>query len=448
MTVHKDIEARIIQAIQASSDPAALEADLDQFLPNATITVSDRVETARISRRGTQVRIEFGRAFLERELGAPEDLLFVLLHECFHHVLGHLSRPRGRHRPDPVRREAENIAADILVNRAVCELFFPRGVGLLRRLYDERDPVGVLLRPPEDGDREPAWRRFWARLRTEGFDDRVVRKAWWIRVQGWFGNIPFEFLTHEVVGLLKRLGCRAPLVFLGDHSRRNRVTGLPWDVEGADATRGDAIEEDLVPDDVEPIHDQRVARAVRAALDHDPSNPRRAVVHTPITSPCYGPGRRDYPFLAMGFWPALFHGPRLDRALDEQRARVYVDVSGSFESQQARVFGFLLALADEVGPTVFQFSNRVEEISIREIAEGVRRTTGGTDFDCVLRHALERRFRRIVVITDGIGDLDEANAEAFRVSGASLYLVLIERAEHFADLCPLRDLARQVWELD
>ncbi len=450
MTVDHVLDRRLVEAVQTATDPDALQQDLDRFLPNASIAVSDKVETARISKAGDRYRIEFGRAFLERELRAPADLLFVFLHECFHHVLGHLDgprRPRG-----PLRRLADNIAADILVNRAVCERFFPKGVGLLRRLYSDADPVAVLLRPPprEQPGRARAWRRFRLRLREAGFGDAVARRAWGIRCAAWDGDVPFPRLAQEVLDLLKRLGVRPCLVFLGDHSRRSPVPGLPWDAEdgGQGAGFGDEVEENELPEVVVPERSIPVALAVRAALDRDPNSPRSTPARTPVSSPCFGPGRRDYPFLALGFWPTLYHGPRHDRSDEDLRARVYVDVSGSFRRVQARVFGFLLALADEVGPSVFQFSNQVEEVSIRDIARGIRRTTHGTDFDCVVRHALEHRFRRIVVLTDGFGDLEDANAEAFRASGASLYLVLIDQDPVLGRQGPLADLARQVWELD
>lgn len=445
--ISRELDRRLNEAIETSTDADRLRADLDRFWPNAVVSVVKGVETARIRRVGDRFFVEFGRDFLDQQLQAPEDLLFVFLHECFHHVLGHLSG-RGRRGPaDPLRRMAEDIAADILVNRVVCERFFPAGgVGLLRRLYDERDPIAALLRPPE-GSRRHAMRRFRTLLREGGAKWAVVFLASRLYLHGWFEEVPFEALVNGVARLLGRLGMRVRIVFLGDHTAKGRIEGLPWDKGGAGAGYAEEVVETEVPEPVVAVRSPRVAMAVRAALDQDFANPRRVVTPTAATSPLFGPGRQDYPFLAMGLWPTLFHGPRYDVSFEDQRARVYVDVSGSFDDYQARVFGFLVALRDEVGPTVYQFSNTVEGISIEQIARGVKRTTGGTDFDCVIEHALRHRFRRIVVITDGIGQLDSANAQAFQASGASLYLVLTEDAA-MGSLGPLPPLARQVWELD
>ncbi len=448
MKIHRELEERLLLAVDQAVDPEALRQDLDRFLPNATIVLSERVETARILRRGSNFRIEFGRAFFERELGEPQDLLFVFLHECFHHVLGHLS---GRKEPrDPLRRQAENIAADILVNRALCERFFPRGVGLLERLYEPSHPVAVLLRPPQHGPSQRPPAGFRRPIEKAGFSPKVIEKSWAVMQLGWFGRTPFQGLIEHVLDLLRLLGRSVTVLLLGDHSQRGQVSGLPWDEMGEPGPPGfsEALEEEELEEPVRPAVHLGVAQAVRAALDLDPNNPRRSTLCTPITSPLFGPGRRDYPFLAMGYWPTLFHGPRIEQATEDQRARVYVDVSGSFDAYIPQVYGFLLALADEVGPSVYLFSNQVAEVSIAEMAKGVRRTTRGTDFDCVVEHALQHRFRRIVVITDGIGDLSDANRAAFVSSGASLYLVLLEfppeAAEH---LSPLFGLARGVWQL-
>jgi hypothetical protein len=53
------------------------------------------------------------------------------------------------------------------------------------------------------------------------------------------------------------------------------------------------------------------------------------------------------------------------------------------------------------------------------------------------------------VVSVGLGDLEPANAEAFRASGASLFLVLMGMGLRMVgDFSPLLSLARKVWELE
>jgi hypothetical protein len=412
--------------------------------------VSKTVDTACIHRDGDRYRIEFGADFLATHLQDDRDRLFVLLHEAFHHVLGHLvAIPAWLRRPG--MREVANVAADILVNRAVYRRFFPGGVPLLARLYDPSSPIAALLVPPE-GDRQESGSLLATRLKRAGWPPETAVLAGFVYRAGWFDSIPFETLAERVRSLVSRLGRTVAIRFLGDHRpRRERTEGLPWDADGdgpPGAGRGGDLEEDELPEPVEPTLSPDLVLAVRLALTEDPNHPLRRLAHTPVTSPVFAPGRLDWPSLALGYWPSLFHGSRYDRADDELRAHVYVDVSGSFDPFASRVYGLLLALGDEVGSPVHLFSNAVSDVTLNELARGLRRSTGGTDFDCVFGHALDHRYRRILVLTDGIGDLDAGLAEAFEAAGSSLFLVLFGPSVALARTCScLPGMARGVWEM-
>jgi hypothetical protein len=449
MSTQDALEARILLAVGGCAEPDRLQADLDQFLPQCTLGVSSKIPTACIRRTGGRYRIEFGEAFLRDSLQDDRDLLFVLLHEAFHHVLGHLvGLPPWLRQPR--MQDVANIAADILVNRAVCQRFFPGGVPLLARMYDRQNLFGALLRPPEASARQ-TMRTFLATLQAGGVSFSTAILAWDVYRAGWFQQTSFEALAILVRTLVVAAQCACDIPFLGDHRPdRDRLSDLPWGTNDDDDAFGPGHAEDLEEDEtgdlVEPTVSPELATAVRQALVEDPNHPRRRMAFTSVTSPVFSPGRTDWPFLALGFWPTLFHGPRFDTADDDQRAHVYIDVSGSFDAYLSRVYGLILALGDEVGSTVHLFSNQVADATLDELARGLKRTTGGTDFDCVLGHALEHRYRRIVIITDGIGELEAGVGEAFQASGGSLYLMLLGSDEGMARLwSPLPEMAKGVW---
>jgi hypothetical protein len=479
--MERQLHERLYKATAATERPADVRQALDDFLPNASITVSDRVETARILRRGDQYRIEFGARFLAQELGDDRDLLFVLLHEAYHHVLGHLANvPRDRR--GPRAQMITNVAADIMVNRLVCERFFPGGVPLLGRLYNRSSLPECLLIPSgvakaeDDGTRpstrrSPPGDRVLSRIRRAFLDALAAGRecpsafrpmTWQVYRAGWFEETPFEALRRMVSRLLFHVfqdRGKDPSVFrrvlvIGDHDPDvERVEGLPWgmgpriDEDAIDpfgAGPGGEMEEEELEEPVEPKLSPPLVQAVRLGLDADPNHPRKVFGYASMSSVLYSPGRADYLAMAAGMWPSLFHGARYLQTVDDLRAHVYIDVSGSLDRWAARVYGLVVALSDEIGSPVHLFSTVVVDATLAEIARGLRWTTFGTDFNCVMQHALDHRYRRLVMITDGIGDLDEGLAKGFRTSGGSLFLVLTHgNAQH----SPLTAIARRMWEL-
>jgi hypothetical protein len=104
---------------------------------------------------------------------------------------------------------------------------------------------------------------------------------------------------------------------------------------------------------------------------------------------------------------------------------IYLDVSGSTMDFQRLFFGLTLRLGDRIGSPVYQFSNAVAAVSLAELLEGRCETTGGTDFDCVVRHALEHDFARILVVTDGEGPpLDDGLRARAAARGLRVFAVL------------------------
>lgn len=473
MKTHKVLERRIEEALLlATARPDEAARVLGDFIPEATFRVSKEVDTARIVRKGQRYRIEFGEAFLEHELSDPKDLAFVFLHEVYHHVLGHLASLPPAYRT-PAWYQVVNLAADMMVNRVVSQRYFPTGPPLLERMYrPDRFPECLLLPPSAFGmplitcvdprtraghlARSRLDRALKQGLSAAGLGPSVRMAACRVYHAGWLENVPFDCLLGLVGNLVRRvLGERLWEVrFLGNHDPdAERLTDLPWcaaDCEDDEVTGGysDTVIEDEIDEDVKPCFSPALAMAVSRALVNDPNHPRLRFGREPQTGVLFAPGRSDWLLIANGQWPALFHGPAFGPVDDDQRAHVYLDVSGSVEPWIGRIYGLVLALGDEIGSPVHLFSNEVLDVTLDDLASGKVFTTGGTDFDCVIRHALVHGFRRIVVITDGIGDLSDENGEAFKAAGASLYLLLMGVGRDIVDKNPLANLARGIWDLE
>ncbi|HOU55017.1 MAG TPA: hypothetical protein PLQ97_13900 [Myxococcota bacterium] len=473
----EDLAIRLREAMTATSCPEDAVRALDHLLPEATIQVRDDVPTARIVMAGDRFRIEFGRAFLDKELQDPRDLAFVFLHEVYHHVLGHLSRLPARWR-DPGLNLVVNLAGDMMVNRHVLDHYFEgRAVPLLERLYSSRGFPDFLLRPPASLASNPRMgEAIVERLRsTQGTPRRKSLLYRIMRLCGvpptrisaaiqayraaWVGQTPFEKIL-DLVGALfppdeMPILCLFP--FLGNHDPcQSGCPGLPWespsrsDCDDASWGPGGDLEEGDLDETVEPSLSPVLARAIREALVQDPQNPLRQWTALRLPGVRFEPGRQDWLMIAAGIWPGIFHGG-LYRVMDENdlRAHLYIDVSNSVKDYIGRIYSLVLALQDEIGSPVHLFSTEVHDISIQDLARGRFLTTHGTDFTCVFRHAREHGYRRFLMVTDGLGEIAAEEEQAFRNSGASLYLLRIGFAGIGRSLSdPLEPLARASWDLD
>ena len=77
------------------------------------------------------------------------------------------------------------------------------------------------------------------------------------------------------------------------------------------------------------------------------------------------------------------------------------------------LYATLASLSGLLHPKVHLFSTRIDDIDLRQLARGVRVTTGGTDIAPVTRHALDHRVTRALFVTDGwVGERPRTSTRA------------------------------------
>ena len=106
--------------------------------------------------------------------------------------------------------------------------------------------------------------------------------------------------------------------------------------------------------------------------------------------------------LAGSAWPVFF-----TRAAQHvpASANVYLDVSGSMQEYIPWMYGVINGMMRYMAPKIYLFSNKIVEITRAELQQGQLRSTGGTDFDCVIKHLAAARVPTALVITDGMADI-------------------------------------------
>jgi nucleoside-diphosphate-sugar epimerase len=120
------------------------------------------------------------------------------------------------------------------------------------------------------------------------------------------------------------------------------------------------------------------------------------------------PTMRQMFMLSQGIIPVRWNCERTKMDEEKKNIAVYLDVSGSVHSYLPKILGVITTLKQNI-ETIFCFSNIVSEHSMKDLEQGRFKTTGGTDFDCIVEHALERNIKKLVVFTDGYAWLNDKN---------------------------------------
>jgi uncharacterized protein with von Willebrand factor type A (vWA) domain len=109
------------------------------------------------------------------------------------------------------------------------------------------------------------------------------------------------------------------------------------------------------------------------------------------------------------------------------KAHIYLDVSGSMAEVLPHVLGLVLPYVARGQAEVFQFSTFVEPLPFAQLRQGRLQTTGGTDINCVLEHALavEPAVHKVLLLTDGAtGAPEDRLADQMRGRNIRVYVVL------------------------
>lgn len=391
--------------------------------------------------------------FVAARCRTDEHLFLLVMHEIHHVLLGHT---RLFPRPTPLH----NLAFDAVINALLCSRFPGRAhTSFFLGLYGGETGPGRLLAPPEG----------------KPLADPELRKVHQLLYprEGGRCDATFKEVFDRLVALLPEKGtgqAETPglLGNHGDEADDEWGTGGPLDPEVVaavrkivekwpqppDPRRGRSLE-DLLKETSAPAATPgaRVLAAMRSALlaaSHGTSRSRfrqagpvASLVPFPVAQ-----DRRANVARLSGVEPLLFAGELVStRARGAGRTVVYLDVSGSMDSFLPYLYGALVRLADLVEPRVHCFSTKLVTVPFREIAEGRRRSTGGTDGACALEHALKQRARRVLLLTDGyVGPVRPALERGLRASRLDVR-VLLTPGGWRRDLEPVASVFRELPEL-
>lgn len=135
------------------------------------------------------------------------------------------------------------------------------------------------------------------------------------------------------------------------------------------------------------------------------------------------PSRSNLLMVAAGQCPTIWRNEVRSESHQNKGLSVYIDVSGSMYQELPKICGLLRNMGSYLSE-VYQFSNDVYKSTLKELAEGKIKSTGGTDFNCIIDSAANHGERKIVIITDGCADADQKRREMAKANIDKVMVIL------------------------
>ncbi len=396
---------RIIEAFPAG------QYGLAELLRIVEVEKSTSVESAAIE-CCLNPRLRINPEFVAEHAETPEKLLMLVMHELHHVLLGHTALPR-------TPSWFDNIIFDAVINATLCRMFpDPSCLALFTDLYSTEEFPECLLRPPEGwtpkakGAAPPALLEPGRKAALAAYNSLYSPKG------AYYEELYKAFLRPLQSCASGKSEPVSPPVLLGSHGESSpsgydaafeTIAPMVAHWHDKDAIVGGRGWGEVLSDErIHPRH-RNPNRRILAKLIRRVARLGGDSVATGLTrakvagfSPIPSHSRRSAVLRALGVPQVLYEFQLSGRARETlERVHVYLDVSGSMTGIVEDLYGAVLDCAGMVHPKVHLFSTVTSDASLKELRNGVVRTTGGTDIKCVAKHIDANRISRAVILTDG-----------------------------------------------
>lgn len=396
-------------------DSVALRA----LLSIASIEETDTIPTACVT-LGQHPRLLVNPNFVNQYANTTVKLQTLIGHELLHVALGHTRRYT-------TCSALDNLVFDCLINATLSKADpTPERTALFRDFYAEDRFPECFLRPPDDwhpGARvrlpkalrssridglpfvKDVYRRLWSDAGVSGSEIRAAIK---LGAAGF--DTPIDVAITQI-----------PL--LGGHDEDETHTEKGELTEHfADLVRNEIAnkltERGASPNGSFPLHqiqekitpsNQRIRMQLRSLFEHLAHGIGSArLKSSPDTNhkyvtPIPHKDRRAIVQRLLGIQPMLYNTTNTGLSIrSSEKIHVYLDVSGSMDSVIPTLYGAMHDCSQWIHDQIHLFSTQVADISFKQLRNGVRITTQGTDINCVAAHMEKYRVKRALLVTDGL----------------------------------------------
>jgi hypothetical protein len=411
--------------------PRIIEVFVELFylLQVKIVDEDEKCPSAAIGEEGGVVYLYINRNFVKKYIQKEEELLALILHELLHNLRRDFENIPEEALYSDLFRYIYNVVADYFVDSTLLHEFSLDIRNFQKRLVEGGDALLLLLIPPqEEGDRRiPPFSEGLKKL-AKKIDPSVdinqiilfpfknefesLYIDMWL-VRGRYHRILPDELYKEIKHLVldfmakNKLECKKIFIplFMRSHTPPKSLHDFfkRWGIIGKD----EKIKKEVIqPVKIKAVA-QKITDIIKKAMEEEIKREFKINVENPLLEREVIPnfGRREVFLLSQGVYPVFFPYNLYFHILEETKRNkilnLYIDVSGSFYTFLPLIFGIIIRLKNWIGEKIYQFSNIVIPVSLKELEKGSIATTFGTDLDCVIEHALKNNFKKILIITDG-----------------------------------------------
>lgn len=408
--------------------------------------LSNYIPTIAVNYQGD---IIVSRKFWNKYVKDETTLEFILYHELLHHVLADTVELKNINPEDQeadIKMFALNVAMDCRINAWLTQFIFKNNSipeKFLERLYKklEKDTeIYGLLRPnsalsqAKDTKLKELYLQLYDTIKNNEFPsyteiyELVLESLRAKGKQSSSSKIKIFIGTHGPEGengtLSEKQLKDATIVTINDNGTVESKDKLPEEIKSAlkeavlkvkTGAGRSSIDRTLTDVILEAIHqtDNRLDKDILGKLAFSntfyniksAASKREARWAESPRIPLYPWAKSDFIMAALDLEPILWKTMKYTNVFIPELLPIYLDVSGSTTEHLPEII-YLIANIDKSLEFIYGFSTMVATHTISDLKEGRIKTTGGTDFNCIIKHAEEHQYRRIIVITDGDAGCD------------------------------------------
>lgn len=408
-----------------------------QLIPKENNKLKIQIPTLAIDFKGN---LYLNLEFLEKYVQHEDDLACLFSHEILHQIFGDCLDTLSISNIDPdadLKRLAQNIAMDIRINSYVVKVCEERGLfyqvfdRIYRPLIDdikdkESIPIYKLLAPYSHFTEEELKNKHLNPVIKE-YQDLYNSKSSsiisyyesYINIYNYLKEIQNKLGKVLLLGNHGQLSIEEQEALLGQHPNED-TDGNDLPIQSSLEKIKDGFEHDLeignkagynntASASILQIKDgnykfninyfKRLSfKSCMSNVKLEAENKSRYNIASPSIPKTIS--KKDIFMLNFGFIPSLWKKKIDVIEKTPKMLPIYLDVSGSMTNYLPEIIRLILNIQEDI-EYVWGFSNKIFKHTFEELSAGKIKSTGGTDFVCILDHAKEQEYSSILVITDG-----------------------------------------------